>query len=58
MTRHTDQATSSPSQRRLSDEALVFFEWLARFNNADDAAFEDQTEQVVLRSIERLLEKT
>jgi hypothetical protein len=32
----------------LSDEALVFFEWLARFNNADDAAFEDQAEQVVL----------
>ncbi len=29
-------------------EAVVFFEWLARFNKADDTKFEDQAEQRVL----------
>jgi hypothetical protein len=40
------------------DEAIVFFEWLARFNKADDARFEDQAEQRVLWHIEAMLEST
>jgi hypothetical protein len=37
-------------------EALVFFEWLARFNKATDVEFEDQAEQRVLWDIEGMLE--
>jgi hypothetical protein len=38
------------------EEALVFFEWLARFNKAEDVAFADQAEQRVLWDIEAMLE--
>lgn len=39
------------------DEAIVLFEFLARFNDkADDAVFEDQAEQRVLWDIESTLE--
>lgn len=41
------------------DEALVFFEWLTRFNEAADTTrFEDQAEQRVLWDIEAMLEST
>lgn len=39
-----------------SDEALVLFEWLARFNNGV-GEFEDQAEQRVLWDLEAMLEK-
>ena len=39
-----------------NDEALVFFDWLCRFNNGK-AAFEDQAEERVLFDIESKLEK-
>jgi hypothetical protein len=40
------------------DEALVLFEFLSRFNQADNnAIFEDQAEQKTLRTIEGQLEK-
>lgn len=38
------------------DEALVFFEWLSRFNKAEDSKFADQAEQRVLWDIEGQLE--
>ena len=38
------------------DEALVFFEWLARFNKATDHQFADQAEQRVLWDLESTLE--
>ena len=38
-----------------NDEALVLFEWLARFN-AQEREFEDQAEQRVLWNLEALLE--
>jgi hypothetical protein len=38
------------------DEALVLFEWLARFNKADGRDFEDQAEQRVLWDMEAKLE--
>ena len=38
------------------EEALVFFEWLTRFNKAEDKTFEDQAEQRVLWDIEGMLE--
>jgi hypothetical protein len=38
------------------EEAIVFFEWLTRFNKADDARFEDQAEQRVLWDMEAMLE--
>lgn len=38
------------------DEALVLFEWLARFNNGT-SDFEDQAEQRVLWDLEAMLEK-
>jgi hypothetical protein len=38
------------------DEALVFFEWLSRFNKAGPAKFEDQAEQRVLWDLEGQLE--
>lgn len=40
------------------DEALVFFDWLSRFNKAEGASFEDQAEQRVLWDIEGALEST
>ena len=40
------------------DEAIVFFEFLGRFNENDDLSrFEDQAEQRVLWDIECILEK-
>jgi hypothetical protein len=38
------------------DEAIVFFDWIKRFNNKDNQ-FEDQAEERVLWDIEALLEK-
>lgn len=38
------------------DEALVLFEWLARFNKATDQRFADQAEQRVLWDLEAMLE--
>ncbi len=38
------------------EEAIVFFEWLSRFNKVEDAGFEDQAEQRVLWDIEAMLE--
>jgi len=41
-----------------NDEAIVFFEFLGRFNENDDLSrFEDQSEQRVLWDIESILEK-
>ncbi|QQR89554.1 MAG: hypothetical protein IPJ88_15360 [Myxococcales bacterium] len=40
------------------DEALVFFEWLSRFNKSNSATFEDQAEQRVLWDIESSLESS
>lgn len=39
-----------------ADEALVFFEWLSRYNNGG-GEFEDQAEQRVLWDLEARLEK-
>lgn len=39
-----------------TDEALVLFEWLSRFNQRDDVEFADQAEQRVLWDIEATLE--
>lgn len=41
-----------------ADEALVLFEWLARFNEKVDAAFEDEAEQRVLFDLESKLESS
>lgn len=38
------------------EEAIVFFEWLARFNKSEDKRFEDQAEQRVLWNLEATLE--
>lgn len=40
------------------EEAIVFFEWLSRFNKAEYTGFEDQAEQRVLWDIEASLEST
>jgi len=40
------------------DEALVFFEWLTRFNAEPGKVFEDQAEQRVLWNLEAILEST
>jgi hypothetical protein len=40
------------------DEAIVFFEWLARFNAEEGRQFEDQAEQRVLWNLEASLEST
>ena len=37
------------------DEAVVLFEWLARFNAKQDYQFEDQAEQRVLWNLESTL---
>lgn len=39
------------------DEALVLFEWLARFNELGDSAFKDEAEQEALWHLEHQLEK-
>lgn len=38
------------------EEAVVFFEWLSRFNKAEGVTFEDQAEQRVLWDLEASLE--
>lgn len=38
------------------DEAIVFFEWLSRFNAQEGRSFEDQAEQRVLWNLEASLE--
>lgn len=40
-----------------SDEALVLYDWLTRFNQRDDADFADQAEERVLYDLEAMLEK-
>lgn len=41
-----------------ADEALVLYDWLARFNQRRDVEFQDQAEQRVLWDIEAVLEAT
>lgn len=41
-----------------TDQALVLFEWLARFNQKDDVAFEDDAERRVLFDLESKLESS
>ncbi|WP_104107977.1 hypothetical protein [Nocardioides sp. 616] len=52
----TEKRESDVALGLTGDEALVLFEWLARFNNGD-SAFEDQAEQRVLWDLEAMLEK-
>jgi hypothetical protein len=40
------------------EQALVFFEWLSRFNATEGRRFEDQAEERVLWDIEAMLEST
>ena len=40
-----------------SDEALVLYDWLTRFNQRADTNFADQAEERVLFDLEALLEK-
>ena len=40
------------------DEALVLFEWLSRFNQNENVAFEDAAEQRVLFDLESKLESS
>ena len=40
-----------------SDEALVLYEWLTRFNQRDNTDFSDQAEERVLFDLEAMLEK-
>jgi len=40
------------------DEAIVFFEWLTRFNSKEGQRFEDQAEQRVLWNLQASLEST
>lgn len=40
------------------DQALVFFEWLSKFNASEDRRFDDQAEERVLWDIEAMLEST
>ena len=58
MTRRVVGLMSGPKVRlELSgDEALVFFDWLRRFNHTGTKSFEDQAEQRVLWDIESMLE--
>jgi len=54
-------ACDMPNKIRIElsrDEALVFFEWLTRFNKTDSAKFEDQAEQRVLWDLEAMLESS
>jgi hypothetical protein len=50
-----------PKKVRLeltSDEALVFYDWLTRFNQQDKTTFADQAEERILFDLEAMLEKT
>ncbi len=40
-----------------NEEALVFFDWISRFNEDEKYVFQDQAEQRVLWDIEAMLEK-
>ena len=40
-----------------SDEALVLYDWLRRFNQRADTDFADQAEERVLFDLEAILEK-
>lgn len=40
-----------------SDEALVLYDWLARFNQQETPGFADQAEERVLFDLEAMLEK-
>ena len=40
-----------------SDEALVLYDWLTRFNQRADTDFADQAEERVLFDLEAILEK-
>jgi len=49
---------NSPIELKLSrDEALVLFEWLARFDEAQDKPLTDTAEQKVLWNLEAKLEQ-
>ena len=39
------------------DEALVFYDWLMRFNQREAVGFADQAEERVLFDLETMLEK-
>jgi hypothetical protein len=49
---------SRVSVELTADEALVLFDWLARFNQSDEAAFEDVAERRVLFDLESKLESS
>ncbi len=40
------------------EQALVFYEWLSKFNGAEGRQFDDQAEERVLWDIEAMLEST
>jgi hypothetical protein len=40
------------------EQALVFFEWLSRFNQSEGRRFDDQAEERVLWDIEAMLESS
>jgi hypothetical protein len=40
------------------EQALVFFEWLSKFNATEGRRFKDQAEERVLWDIEAMLEST
>lgn len=50
--------TEDVTLKLTRDEAIVFFEWLARFNADEGRRFEDQAEQRVLWNLEASLEST
>ncbi len=53
----SDRQPDNPVQILLSpDEALVFYNWLARVNKSEELRFEHQAEQRVLWDIECILE--
>jgi hypothetical protein len=49
-------ATHSITLALTEDEALVLFEWLARFNQQSSISFDDQAEERVLYDLESQLE--
>lgn len=51
----TDESEDQVHLVLSADEALVFFEWLARFNAAEHE-FDEQAEQRVLWDLESMLE--
>ena len=52
----TDRREADVTLALNGNEALVLFEWLARFNNGS-SDLEDQAEQRVLWDVEAMLEK-